>query len=142
LWRFPFLRRSLEPRQTRYWFERLAVRPVTGMDMPLSAFSGGNQQKVLLAKWLSRAPRVLLVDEPTQGVDIGARAKIHQELLDSARQGSAVVISSSDIDELVALCHRILVLRAGRVAATLSGGDLTVTNISKQTLASIQEVTT
>lgn len=136
IWRFPIIRRAVERAQTQSWFDRLGVRPASGINMPLAAFSGGNQQKVLLARWLNCTPRALLVDEPTQGVDVGARAKIHEQLVSVAARGAAVVVSSSDVDELVALSHRIVILQAGRVAATLSGDELTVANVTRHTLAS------
>jgi ABC-type sugar transport system ATPase subunit len=85
--------------------------------------SGGNQQKVAVAKWLVRRPQVLLLDEPTRGVDVMAKADIHQELRATAAAGSALLVSSSEIDELVTLCHRVLVMFRGRVVADLAVPD-------------------
>jgi len=82
--------------------------------------SGGNQQKVVLARALLREPQILLLDEPTRGIDVGAKAEIHARLLELAREGTAVLLASSDLPELLALCDRILVLRGGRVVAELS----------------------
>ncbi|MBC3760913.1 sugar ABC transporter ATP-binding protein [Quadrisphaera oryzae] len=81
----------------------------------VGALSGGNQQKVLFAKWLLREPRVLLVDEPTRGVDVAAKTQLHHLVVDLARQGRAVVVVSSEVEEVLALSHRVLVLRHGRV---------------------------
>jgi ABC-type sugar transport system ATPase subunit len=81
--------------------------------------SGGNQQKVLLARWLLARPRVLIVDEPTRGVDVGAKAEIHQLLYDLAREGVAVVVISSDLPEVLAVADRLVVLREGRVTGEL-----------------------
>jgi ribose transport system ATP-binding protein len=135
LWRWPALSGKRERAEVGDWIRRLGVRPAAAARMPLSALSGGNQQKVLFAKWLRRAPTVLLIDEPTQGVDVGAKADLHLEILRAAREGAGVAISSSDTDELAALCHRVLVLREGRVAAHLTGSRVTAAEISRACLA-------
>jgi ribose transport system ATP-binding protein len=134
LWRAPLLRRGLERAEATSWFERLGIRPVNGKERPLSTFSGGNQQKILIGKWLRRRPRLLLLDEPTQGVDIGAKADLHGELVRAAADGAAVVVSSSDTDELAALCHRVLVFRRGRVVADLRDQGVSVQHISREAL--------
>jgi ribose transport system ATP-binding protein len=100
----------------------------------MSQLSGGNQQKVVLARWLRMNPRVLIMDEPTQGVDVTSAATIHDEVREAAASGCAVLISSSDAEELAALCHRVLVLRRGRVSAELTGGGLSRDNIDKHML--------
>ena len=92
---------------------------------PVSSLSGGNQQKVLLAKWLMTRPRVLLVDEPTRGVDIGAKQEIYAILHNLAAAGSAILLISSELNEILGLCHRIAVLRAGRIAGILDGPTAT-----------------
>lgn len=114
----------LERRETLEWMDRLRVQPPGQTELAFDLFSGGNQQKLVLAKWLRMRPRVLLIDEPTQGVDVGARAEIYRLLADAARQGAAVVVSSSDTKELAELCDRVLVLRDGRLADELSGERL------------------
>ena len=81
--------------------------------------SGGNQQKVLLAKWLARQPRILIVDEPTRGVDVGSKADIYRILRDLAASGMALLVVSSDLPEVLALAHRIVVMSEGRVAGEL-----------------------
>jgi ABC-type sugar transport system ATPase subunit len=86
--------------------------------------SGGNQQKVSLAKWLKRNVDILLIDEPSRGVDVGSKFEIHQFLNDSSRNGMSVVMVSSDMRELIELSHRILVMRNGRVAGVLSGFEI------------------
>jgi ribose transport system ATP-binding protein len=91
---------------------------------PLTALSGGNQQKVVLARWLTRRPRVLLLDEPTQGVDVGARADIHAQVRAAVDAGGAAVVVSSDVDELLDLADRIVVLAAGRVVDEAPAGEI------------------
>jgi ABC-type sugar transport system ATPase subunit len=85
--------------------------------------SGGNQQKVLLAKWLARKPRILIVDEPTRGVDVGAKADIYRILRDLAEQGIALLVVSSDLPEVLAIAHRIIVMSEGRVVGELSAEE-------------------
>jgi ABC-type sugar transport system ATPase subunit len=85
--------------------------------------SGGNQQKVLLGRALLHDPAVLLLDEPTRGVDVGARAEVHRRLRELAARGQAIVVASSELEELFALADRILVLAAGRAAASFERGE-------------------
>jgi ribose transport system ATP-binding protein len=134
LWKFPSLRDSVAAREAVHWFKELDVRPIEGQKRPLSTFSGGNQQKVVLAKWLRVGSRVLLLDEPTQGVDVGAKAVIYHHLVAAAAEGACVVVSSSDSDELASICHRVLVLRNGRVAAELVGAAVSTKNISAEVI--------
>jgi ABC-type sugar transport system ATPase subunit len=96
-----------------------------GIDEPVRNLSGGNQQKVILARWLLADPRILIVDEPTRGVDVGAKQEIHDLLREQARRGTAVIVISSDLPEVLALADRIVVLREGRVTATLPGPGAT-----------------
>ncbi len=133
------LRGRAERAEALQWFERLGVRPAGGIENQLATFSGGNQQKVLFAKWLRLRPQVFLLDEPTQGVDVGTKGELHRQLLAAAAAGSTVVVSSSDLEELVALCHRVLVLRAGRLTAEFDNSSVTSANISRASLGE-QEV--
>jgi ABC-type sugar transport system ATPase subunit len=87
--------------------------------------SGGNQQKVVLAKWLAANPRVLLLDEPTKGVDVGAKFEIHEMIRRQAANGLAVLVVSSDLPEILALSHRVLVMKEGALQGELSGSDAT-----------------
>jgi ribose transport system ATP-binding protein len=137
-WHRGLLSRRAESAETSSWFARLRVRPPDGLERRLEAFSGGNQQKILIAKWLRQVPPVLLLDEPTQGVDVGARAALHQLIIAAAGQGMAIVISSSDSDELESLCHRVLIMRDGRITKELTSADITSSNISRQCLGAAE----
>ena len=91
----------------------------------VTGLSGGNQQKVILSRWLARQPRVLLLDDPTRGVDVAAKAEIHDRLADAAAAGMAIVMASSDLPELLRTCDRIVVLHQGRVAGELDRAEAT-----------------
>jgi ABC-type sugar transport system ATPase subunit len=97
----------------------------------VSTLSGGNQQKVMLGKWLERPPRVLLLDEPTRGVDVGAREEIHGILEELAGKGVAILLASSDLNEVLRLAHRVLVLRDGGVVGEIDGPSATQEAIVK-----------
>jgi ABC-type sugar transport system ATPase subunit len=99
---------------------------VTDQRMPVNSLSGGNQQKVVLGKWLATDPNVLLLDEPTRGIDLSARAQIAQTITALSKRGLATVVVSSELEELLLLCHRILVMRHGRIAGELDGGTTTL----------------
>ncbi len=106
--------RSRERSRTRELMAQLDIRP-RDPSRPVATLSGGNQQKVLFAKSLCRRPRLLIVDEPTRGVDIGAKLGLYDLLVEASRSGMAVLVISSDLDELLGLCHRVLVVRGGRI---------------------------
>jgi ribose transport system ATP-binding protein len=129
-WRRLRFHKRLERAEAMSWFTKLDIRPSAGLNAWLSTFSGGNQQKILFAKWLRRQPKVLLLDQPTQGVDIGAKAELHRQILEVARTGSAVLISSTDVEELATLCTRVLIVRSGRVVGELTGEAVTETAIN------------
>jgi ribose transport system ATP-binding protein len=101
--------------------EALGIRAL-GPSVSVGSLSGGNQQKVLLARLLETKPRVLLLDEPTRGIDVGAKIAVYRVLTDLAAQGKAIVVSSAELPELMALCDRIAVLSAGRLVATFVRG--------------------
>ena len=102
--------------------ELLDIRP-RRPELKVSALSGGNQQKVILAKWLARRVDVLLLDEPTQGIDIAAKAQIHALLRDFAARGGGVLLSSSDLSELANVCDTVLALRHGGIVARIERTD-------------------
>ena len=134
----PLQRRGrLRHREARHdaadWIERLDVQPRL-LDRRMEKFSGGNQQKAVLARWLRTEPKVLLLDEPTQGVDVGAKASIYQQIRETADEATAVLVASSDAEELVHLCDRVLVFRSGAVAVELRGNTLTEERLIAETL--------
>ncbi|HLI43707.1 MAG TPA: sugar ABC transporter ATP-binding protein [Acidimicrobiales bacterium] len=125
--------RRMERVEARRWSAAVGLHPPRP-ERRLSTFSGGNQQKIVLARWLRTDPRVLILDEPTQGVDVGAKATIHDLVAAQARSGTAVLVVSSDAKELASICHRVVVLDAGRAALELAGPDLTEAALVRETL--------
>jgi L-arabinose transport system ATP-binding protein len=87
--------------------------------------SGGNQQKVVLARWLARRPKVLILDEPTRGIDVGAKAEIYRIIADLAHDGIALLVISSELPEVLGLADRIIVIKDGRIAGELSRAEAT-----------------
>lgn len=111
-----FVRRSEERELAQSYFDKLRVR-TPSLGAPVAGLSGGNQQKVVLARWLAANARILILDEPTRGVDVGAKAEIHGLIRDLAARGNAVLLISSELPEVIALSHRILVMRRGELVA-------------------------
>jgi rhamnose transport system ATP-binding protein len=120
--RFGILRPGAERRDAATWTDRLQVRSGPLSD-PVSTLSGGNQQKVVLAKWLATKPRVLLVDEPTRGIDIGTKAEVHRLLSELAGAGVAVLMVSSELPEVLGMADRVLVMHEGRLIRQLAGAQ-------------------
>jgi rhamnose transport system ATP-binding protein len=112
--------RALAADQTRQFQVRM-----TGVDQLVGALSGGNQQKVVLAKWLASKPRVLILDEPTRGIDIGAKVEVHRIISELAASGLGIVLISSDLPEVLAMSDRILVMHEGRIAAEIDRAEAT-----------------
>jgi ribose transport system ATP-binding protein len=115
------------------WIAQVDLKP-PDPDRELSTLSGGNQQKAVLARVLRLRPQVVIFDEPTQGVDVGAKATIYELLARAAASGAALIICSSDTEELANVCDRVLVVRHGRLAAELHGNRLTSDTIVVQSL--------
>ena len=99
--------------------------------VPVDTLSGGNQQKVLLGKWLETRPRLLMLDEPTRGVDVGAKAEIYRIMRDARATGIGIVVSSSETSELLAACDTIVVMFRGRVVATLPRSEASEERIAR-----------
>ena len=98
--------------------QRFAIKAAS-IDSSVDTLSGGNQQKVALARWLATEPKVLILDEPTQGVDVGAKSEIHALIADLSARGLAIILISSELPELLGMCDRIAVMHAGTIVATL-----------------------
>jgi ABC-type sugar transport system ATPase subunit len=120
----PLINRTRARARARTLVGRVGIKSA-GVGQPVRALSGGNQQKVLIGRWLTRDLRVLVLDELSRGVDVGARAEIHAIVRQLAQQGTAIIAISSEIEELVELCDRIVVLAEGRVTGELEGPDMT-----------------
>jgi ribose transport system ATP-binding protein len=137
-----FLRRGLLNRRretsvVRSWLEKLRVKPPEPERL-LATLSGGNQQKVMLARWMRQKPAVLVLDEPTQGVDVGAKADIHTLVEEAVAEGAAVLVVSTDHGELTRLAERVLVLRGGRFADELRRPHIDPDRITAATIGAGQ----
>ena len=121
---FPLIDGRRRTRLSQDAVRDLAIK-TPGIETPVVRLSGGNQQKVVVGRWLLRGPRILILDEPTRGVDIGARSEIHRLIRDCAARGMAVLVISSEPDELPDLCDRVLVMAEGRIVRELNGADMT-----------------
>jgi rhamnose transport system ATP-binding protein len=122
--RGPLLDAAREREVAQRFVERFAIK-TPSLEAPVANLSGGNQQKVALARWLATKPRVLILDEPTQGVDVAAKAEIHRLMVELAEQGLAILMISSELPEILGMSDRIAVMRGGRVVATLERADAT-----------------
>jgi rhamnose transport system ATP-binding protein len=110
------------------WVSRLSVK-TDGIDAPVSSLSGGNQQKVAIARWLATEPKVLILDEPTQGIDVGAKAECHRIMCDLAESGMAIVMISSELAEILGMSDRVAVMRGGRMAGVMESAEANAESI-------------
>ncbi|NUP94011.1 MAG: sugar ABC transporter ATP-binding protein, partial [Candidatus Omnitrophica bacterium] len=118
----PFVNLSAENRLASEYSNRLTVK-TSDLANLVGTLSGGNQQKVLLARWLATEPKILILDEPTRGIDVGAKVEIYRLMIDLARQGLAILMISSELPEVLGMSDRILVMREGQVAGILDRKD-------------------
>ena len=118
------VRAKSEKRRVRAAVERFGIRPATP-DLPVGTLSGGNQQKALLARWLETDPCLVILDEPTRGVDVGAKAEIHHLIRELAARGKGILLISSDLPEVLSMSDRVLVLHGGTLVAEFQGGSAT-----------------
>ncbi|MCH2117310.1 MAG: ATP-binding cassette domain-containing protein [Pirellulales bacterium] len=125
--------RRVEKQVTRQVVQQLEVRQ-RNIEQPISQLSGGNQQKVVLGRWLLAAPKVMILDEPTRGVDVGAKSEIHRLLRSIADRGCAILMISSDMPEILQHSDRIMVLRSGKMSAEWQAGDVTATEVAEAAL--------
>ena len=128
-----FLSARRETAHVRPLLERIGLRAVN-LDEPVRNLSGGNQQKIVLAKWPAIKPKVLLLDEPTRGIDVNAKAEIYALIDELAKSGMAVILASSEMPEILALADRIIVMREGRIAAEFSRGNANAESIMNAAL--------
>jgi ribose transport system ATP-binding protein len=131
-----FLRRGAMLREAHALGARYEVRP-NDPTAKLSTLSGGNAQKVLIARWMNRNPRLLLLDEPTQGVDVGTRVQIYAALKEAASSGTAIVCASSDAEQLAEICDRVLVFAKGKICREITGVELTKDGVAEACYASL-----
>jgi rhamnose transport system ATP-binding protein len=117
-----FLRFELEDRLARDYYDRFRVK-APSVETPVKNLSGGNQQKVSLARWLMTSPRVLILDEPTPGIDVGAKSEIYALIGELASRGIAILLISSELPEILGLSDRIAVMHQGTIAGTLDRGE-------------------
>jgi ribose transport system ATP-binding protein len=136
-WHRGVLNRRRERRDALALFDSFLIK-AESEEAPLRSLSGGNQQKVVLARWLRRSPRVLLLDEPTQGVDVGARAEIYELVHAAVANGAAALVASSDFEELARVCDRVVVLRKGRAVAEAAGEELDAERIARLANAEVR----
>ena len=116
-----FMRRREERKSANQEVDRLSIKTAS-VDTPVGSLSGGNQQKAVLAKWLLTAPRILILDEPTRGVDVGAKFEIYKIIRQLAAEGTAILLVSSELPEVLGMSDRLVVMHEGRLSATLPAG--------------------
>ncbi|MEA2612432.1 MAG: rhamnose transport system ATP-binding protein, partial [Chloroflexota bacterium] len=126
--RLHIVRQKAEEAAAEAYRERLRIRAAS-VRVPVSTLSGGNQQKVVLSKWLETHPRVLILDEPTRGIDVGSKAEVHQIVDELAQDGIAIILISSDLPEVLAMSDRILVMREGRQMAIFQRAEGTAERV-------------
>jgi simple sugar transport system ATP-binding protein len=129
-----FLDRNGLAREIADWIGRLRI-VAPDAEAPVQSLSGGNQQRVVLARWLATAPKVLVLNGPTVGVDIGSKADIHAVVAQLSAEGMGVIVISDDIPEVLGTCHRILVMKAGRIVDEVAGGSLSEDDLARKLAA-------
>lgn len=126
--RFGLLTTGMENRSAKEWASRLEVKS-HALDSVAATLSGGNQQKVVLAKWLATNPRVLIIDEPTRGIDVGTKSEVHRLLSQLAGEGMGILMISSELPEVLGMADRVLVMREGRITAEIPRTEVTSENV-------------
>jgi ABC-type sugar transport system ATPase subunit len=126
----PFINKKLETEHTQHFIDVLNVK-VDNLTQEINELSGGNQQKVLLGRWLYTEPDIIIMEEPTRGIDVNSKAEIYKYIENCVETGKSVIVVSSEIPELLGICNRVLVMKDGRVVADLDG-DATTQDIVLQ----------
>jgi rhamnose transport system ATP-binding protein len=126
--KFGFITSGVENRAAAVWASRLEVK-TNALSTVAGTLSGGNQQKVVLGKWLATEPTVLIIDEPTRGIDVGTKAEVHRLLSELAGQGMGILMISSELPEVLGMADRVLVMREGRITAEIERADATSENV-------------
>jgi rhamnose transport system ATP-binding protein len=134
LTRAGLLTSGAENRAAGPWAAKLEVK-TSALDMHATTMSGGNQQKVVIAKWLATNPRLLIIDEPTRGIDVGTKAEVHRLLSELAGQGMAILMISSELPEVLGMADRVLVVSEGRITAEIDRADATPENVMRAATA-------
>jgi rhamnose transport system ATP-binding protein len=122
--KFGLIKRGSEESVAAEWAKKLQLK-FNSLDDSVDRLSGGNQQKVVLAKWLSTNPKLLIIDEPTRGIDVGTKAEVHRFLSEQAAQGLGILMVSSELPEVLGMADRVLVMREGRLVAHFTGSEAT-----------------
>jgi ABC-type sugar transport system ATPase subunit len=117
LW--PLIDAKRETKQAQTYVDRLKII-ISSLEQPVETLSGGNQQKVVVGRWLQRQPLIYIMDEPTRGLDVGAKVEIRNVILELAETGAAIILISSDIDQIMGISDRYLVMNRGRITGELS----------------------
>ena len=137
--RFRLIRKAMERATAVDFRERLSIR-APSVDTPASSLSGGNQQKVVLSKWLDTKPRILILDEPTRGIDVGAKAEVHHLIDNLVQEGIAIILISSDLPELMPMSDRILIMREGRQMDIVDSASASQEEILAQAMGQAEPV--
>jgi ABC-type sugar transport system ATPase subunit len=132
------IRRRREKELIERQIRDLQIR-AAGPNVRAATLSGGNQQKVVLGKWLAGQPKILILDEPTRGIDVGAKAQVHRLIRSLADQRVAVLVISSELPELLAISDRLIVMRQGRIAGELAGSSATQERVLRLALPDVAE---
>ena len=138
--RFGFIKRKKEINNTIDLIRKLTIK-TENENQEVAKLSGGNQQKVALAKWLNQNCRVMIIDEPTRGVDVGAKVEIYNLINDLSHKGVAIIVISSETSELMGICNRILVMRKGQIQGELTKKDYSEEAILRLSIGAIGNAT-
>ena len=128
-----FINKKKESDLAQGYKEKLDIK-IHSVNQAASTLSGGNQQKVVLAKWLNTTADIIIMDEPTRGIDVGAKHEIYKLMFELIKQGKSIILISSEMLEITSLCDRVLVMKGGVIAAELTGDEITGDNIMKYAL--------